>query len=388
MKCKILNKFFFLILLTINIVLNVDIKQVEKEENNLNSNLVHQDSSLIEFIQSENKNIEPEIEIEELLEKIFISENDYENSLSSNDISALKKYLDSKDEEKEISNLKMYNNNQDENSFIFLNEKINQVDLIKEFCFDEKDKIKKKISFVENNIYEMQLENKQKSNEKISFENKIKENVDTLLIKTEEIKKEKEKIETINNDSNYKKRNTTEIIIILDSLIHLVNIYYDNIENNKFEKDEITANSNMFSQSFLQLVKKTESLKDYSLVTLFNQILYKKILSNDNNYKNIGLYKGEIKKKILETLEKIKIDYQKKDLDYAKNFDDDISLINKEIDNKYKFVELLNEENIKFKNLLSNTEKLLLNNENNIELFKETLNKLNEILFDIKKICI
>ncbi len=100
MKCKILNKFFFLILLTINIVLNVDIKQVEKEENNLNSNLVHQDSSLIEFIQSENKNIEPEIEIEELLEKIFISENDYENSLSSNDISALKKYLDSKDEEK------------------------------------------------------------------------------------------------------------------------------------------------------------------------------------------------------------------------------------------------------------------------------------------------
>jgi len=393
MKFYLPNICFFVMILFLTRINSNELKSISSDKiENTKANINKENLSLIQIYKSQDSNNSVSDNFEKLLEEIFSSEDETENYKLSKEYKNLYSNIYSTEEDVQISNIKKFD--REENSFVFIDEKNNEEKIIEDFCSQEKNSIKEKIRFVENKLIYLKNNEKEQLKEKEALESKIKENENNLKIKNEIIQNQLNQKHSIKNSTHIKNeyRNNTEIITLLDSLIILVNSYYENLENSKIETKEKFNKSKIYSDNFIEIIKKTEKYKDYSLKTLFSEIMNKnfkiteKSINNSNN-NDSETSSGEIKKKIMDSLEKIKKSYVDKQKIKNENLEQEINLIEKELENNKNFVNLLNDENLNYNNKIIFLDKSLESNQISLSLYNKNFEKLKDVLNDLNRIC-
>lgn len=362
------------------------------------------DFSFIEFFKNNKKNFSETKIFDELLEEIFNSEDNdnEENSWLSSEYKNVLKNMNSNEEENYYANL--IKEKQEKDSLVFISEKDNEEKLLKDFCFQEKNAIIDKIKYAENYIFNLESDQKQFKNEIDLIKKMIDSNEQSLKLKAEEIENHLKELNTLKNKAvsfNKNDNSHLETLIIIDSLISLVNSYYKNLENLKAEKafeniNNYDNNNNKESKNFasnlMQIIGKAEKIKDYSLSTFLSEVVKKHLNEMDTSTEianSISLieYKSEIKNKILEALEKIKMKYEEKQKEIKTNAQSEMSLKEMALENNKKYVELLNEEIAKYKNDFRINQQRTDTVDESLSASRNNFMRLNELAKDLNKIC-
>lgn len=384
---------FFVMIFLLSRVNSNELKSISSDKiENTKLNIDKENLSLIELYKFHDSNNSVSENFEKLLEEIFSSEDETENAKLSEEYKNLYSDFYSTEEDIQISNLKKFD--QEDNSFVFINEKSIEEKIIDDFCSQEKSAIEEKIKKVENKLDYLKKNEKDQLMEKEALESNIKENENNLKLKNDLIQNQLNRIYSIRNSTQIKNedRNNTEIITLIDSLKIILNSYYENLENSKIESKEKLNKSKIYSDNFIELIQTTKKFKDYSLKTLFTEIINKhfkkteKSINNNGNYE-AETYPSEINKQILDSLERIKKGYEEKQRIKNENFEQEIILVEKEVENNRNFVNLLNDENLNYRNKFIFLDKSLESNQISLSLFNKNLEKLKDVMDDLKKIC-
>jgi hypothetical protein len=386
------NSLLFIKILLLSAAYANEISNSEINKKTPNEQIENPDFRLIELFNSNKKNASNEQNFNDLLEEIFTSDNENDDSWLSKEYINLLKTLDNKEEESYYSSL-IKENEEPQNSFVFINEKNNEDKFIKDYCDNEKNALEEKVKYAQNHLFNLELGKKELSNEIKSIESKIKTNEENLKSKTEVIKIQQKELNFLRNSvDSFKEKVHSEAIILIDSLIIIVNKYFEELENSRVNGVNENKDSEKLVNNFMDLVKKSEKINDHFLNNLLFQIANKhlKVIGEENiNKSNSNLLdiKRDTRIKILELLGKVKKKYEDKEIENMQNVQSEIALKEKEMENNKKFVDLLNEEIYKNKNGFKFYESKLENEEESLKDFQNNIVMLNDLIFDLNKIC-